>query len=273
MLVSADVRRRRLLGLAAAVAATALTVSGCAAGQDAQTVEQTSVVDGTAFEAGAVNLRDVGVRAPVGPSYAAGANAALQGLMVNTARDEDRLVSITTPAADSVVFYSDGLSAVLGTAPTGSASPSDSSSPSDTSSDTSAPTDGASPSEGITPSGGTTATEGSTPSDGASSSSSVTPSAGASATGSSSSSGAAPTPATDIPLPSDQAVQFGYSNDQPAIVLVGLKQALFPSEPLALTFTFASGATVTALVTVKLPVDSTLEAPTINAEEQEGGGE
>ena len=74
-----------------------------------------------------------------------------------------------------------------------------------------------------------------------------------------------------IDLATNQSVQFGYGNDEPAIVLLGLKQAIFPAQSFELTFTFANGGSVTAIVSVKLPVDSSLDAPTVNTEEEEGG--
>lgn len=249
---AADPSRRRLLGLVGAVAVSALTLAGCSAGQDAQTVEQTSVVDGTAFEAGAVNLRDVGLRAPIGNSYSKGANAYLEGLVVNTASSGDQLVSVSTPLATSVAFYADGVTALLGTAATPSATASASSSATVSTS----PTDTGAPTQGGTPTSSVEATE--------TGSASVSPSATTSAA-------AAPDALQRIDLATDQAVQFGYGNNQPAIVLLGLTQAIFPAQAFPITFTFASGASVTANVTVKLPVGRTLEAPTINTEEGEGG--
>lgn len=255
---AADPSRRRLLGLVGAVAVSALTLAGCSAGQDAQTVEQTSVVDGTAFEAGAVNLRDVGLRAPIGNSYAKGANAYLEGLVVNTASAGDQLVSVSTPLATSVAFYADGVSALLGTDASPSAAPSGSTSATVSSS----PTDTGAPTQGGTPTSSDEAGETGSPAE--TGSASTSPSATTSAAG-------APEALQRIDLATDQAVQFGYGNNQPAIVLLGLTQAIFPAQAFPITFTFASGATVTANVSVKLPVGRTLEAPTINTEEGEGG--
>ena len=266
---SSSLRRRPLLGVAGAVAVAVLTVSGCSAGQNAQTVEQTSVVDGTGFEAGAVALRDVGLRAPSGASYAEGDTAYLEGFVVNQNSAEDQLVSVSSPLAGSVEIYADGVSAFLGTQPSSSAS-------STATGSSSSPSEGATPSEGASPTDGATPTVGATPTDGATAtgSPSATGSSSAGATASTTTSGAAaPQPVTSVDLPTNTSIQFGYGNQQLAIVFRGLTRQIHPAETFQVTFTFAKAGAVTATIAVKLPVDSTLQAPTVNTEEQQGGGE
>ncbi len=258
MLAAADFRRRPVLGVVGALAVAVVTLTGCAAGQDAQTVEQTSVVDGTAFQAGDIALRDVGLRAPSGSSYATGQNAYLEGLVVNRAATSDQLVSVTSPVATKVVFYADGVSALLGSAATTGVTPSATGS-TPTASSTASENTGA-PSQPGTPDA--TGSSASAPTDGTTTSAGATPSATSSA--------AATQPLTSLPLATNRSVQFGYGNGQPAILFLGLTKALFPSQSFQVTFTFANGGSVTATVAVKLPVDSTLQAPTESIEASEG---
>jgi periplasmic copper chaperone A len=94
--------RRILVGVAVATGAL-LALGGCAAGQRAQTAEETPVVDGVVADAGAMALRAVAVAAPPsGGSYAKGGDAPLQLVIVNNSRNDDRLVRVTTPAAADV---------------------------------------------------------------------------------------------------------------------------------------------------------------------------
>lgn len=248
--------------LVGTLAAVAVAVSGCAAGQQAQTVEQTSVVDGVGFQAGMVDLRDVGLRAPSGSSYAAGGNGYLQGVIINNARAEDELVSVTSNVADSVEIFANGVDAVSGLAPTPTATASSSSAGA---SDTSSASTGASASASSSPS---SSESGATPSGAPGATGSVTSSESNSAsstpTSSATPSPSRPTPLTTLRLGTGTATRFGYDNSQVAIVLVGLKQQLFPAETFQITFTFANGGTATGTVSVKLPTDSTQTAPTID---------
>lgn len=119
--VARQLRRRPFAVVVAAVAAAGLSLSGCAAGQQAQTAEQTSVVDGSGFQAGQLLMRDVGVVPPTGASYAAGSTAALEGVLINNGRRPDQLVSVSSPDADQVDFFPDGVTALLAL-PTGRSS-------------------------------------------------------------------------------------------------------------------------------------------------------
>ena len=91
----------------AALVGVALTasLSGCAAGQRAQTSDEFSVVDGVSADAGTVGLRDLGVAPPVsGASYARAGSAQLAMGIVNNGRAPDALVSASSPAAASVTI-------------------------------------------------------------------------------------------------------------------------------------------------------------------------
>ena len=93
-----------------AVVICAPLVVGCAAGQRAQTAEEVSVVDGASADISTIGLRNVGVAPPSsGPSYAQASTADLRFDLVNNGQAADALVSVSSPAATSVVI----------TAPTG----------------------------------------------------------------------------------------------------------------------------------------------------------
>ncbi|MEJ8279529.1 copper chaperone PCu(A)C [Pseudonocardia spirodelae] len=105
---------RTLAGVAGAVALTGLLVSGCGAGQIAQTAEQVAAVNGINATVGSVDVRDVQIAypsAPAGPDalYRQGGSAPLQGTFVNTGSVADRLVSVSSPAASSVRIEGDAV--------------------------------------------------------------------------------------------------------------------------------------------------------------------
>jgi periplasmic copper chaperone A len=107
--VSAPSRRVRV-GVTAAAAAL-LALGGCAAGQHAQTAEETPVVDGVAADAGPMALRAVTVAPPLSGSYPKGGSAPLQLVIVNDSRVDDRLVSVTTPVAGDVRLFANSAAA------------------------------------------------------------------------------------------------------------------------------------------------------------------
>ena len=85
--------------LAAALVAP-LVISGCAAGQRAQTANEYSVVDGVAANVGAMGIRDAGITAPTAPAgYLAGMNVTLSMTVINNGTSADTLVSVSTPNA------------------------------------------------------------------------------------------------------------------------------------------------------------------------------
>jgi copper(I)-binding protein len=93
----------RRIGMAA-VAVLALTLTGCAAGQHAQTADVVSAVDGVSANAGPVALRAVTVSPPTDDSFPADGDAPMEMVIVNNGRTDDHLISVSTPAANEVRF-------------------------------------------------------------------------------------------------------------------------------------------------------------------------
>ena len=82
-----------------------LVISGCAAGQRAQTANEYSVVGGTTATIGAMGIRDAGISAPkVAAGYVSGANVTLTMTVVNIGDSADSLVSVTSPNAASATL-------------------------------------------------------------------------------------------------------------------------------------------------------------------------
>ncbi len=113
--------RKRLAPAIAAALTCALALTGCAAGQRAQTANEFSVIDGVNANAGTMGLRDVGLEAPKPTGYIIGDNASLLLTMVNNGRTDDTLTAVSSPSAAGVSFG--GLTtASPGAAPSPSAS-------------------------------------------------------------------------------------------------------------------------------------------------------
>jgi copper(I)-binding protein len=104
-------RRVRVRVGVTAAAAAILALGGCAAGQHAQTAEETPVVDGVAADAGPMALRAVTVSPPLSGSYPKGGNAPLQLVIANDSRIDDRLVRVTTPVAGEVRMFANSTTA------------------------------------------------------------------------------------------------------------------------------------------------------------------
>ncbi|MGI8666411.1 MAG: hypothetical protein ACR2N4_10320 [Jatrophihabitans sp.] len=204
---------RRLGAIIAGSAATALLLTGCAAGQHTQTVGQAPPIDGASAAAGDIAVRAAGLLAPDnGTSYAKGGTAQLQLVLINNSAQATQLVSVSSPAAGSAQVSNVGVPQVANSSAAGSTSPSPSDSPSSSAS--------------------------------ASDSSSAEPSA----TGS-----PIPAPVNQpIQLPAGENVQVGFDVLGPNISLTGLTAALFPAQTVPVTFTFANGASVTVNLPVKL---------------------
>ncbi|MDN5915861.1 MAG: hypothetical protein L0I76_12235 [Pseudonocardia sp.] len=95
---------RALTGAAGAVALTGmLALSGCGAGQLAQTANQTSAVNGISAQQGEVLIRDARIAYPpnasTGVLYPAGSSAPLEVTLLNSAPVTDRLVGVSSPGA------------------------------------------------------------------------------------------------------------------------------------------------------------------------------
>ena len=206
----------RRIGIGALTVAV-LTLTGCAAGQHAQTADEVPVVDGVMANAGPIALRAVTVAPPTDNSFPANGDAPMQMVIINDGAADDQLESVTTSAASQVRFFSS-----LPAADTSAPASSDSSAP--------ASTDSSSPET--------------TPSE--------TPSSGESSSSTSSSASSDVGSIESINLPMGRATSIGYTPDLPQIQLHGLTSQLFPSETFPITFQFAKAGSVTFTVSVHL---------------------
>ncbi|MCW2524889.1 MAG: hypothetical protein JWO63_3224 [Frankiales bacterium] len=218
--------RRTGVGIAAAVTAVVL-LAGCATGKDAQTAEETPVVDGVTVTSGTLGIRAAAIQAPQsGTSYQVGEDAPLTLTLINNGTANDTLTGVTATSVSPSVF-------------TGLAGP-----PATTTATPAAPSATA---------GSGSATAGSTPSTSASASASDSGSPSVSVT-----------PSQPIPVPSDSAVMVGVGTAGPSIVLTDLTAQLWTAQSVAnVVFTFASGATITATLPVQL-TNGAGPAPTID---------
>jgi copper(I)-binding protein len=240
----AGTRRRAVIGVTAAIAAL-LTVTGCAAGQVAQTAEEVPVIDGYYATVGAIALRGVAVAAPAQTNWAKGSDAPLQLIIANSGTSDDTLTSISTSVASAVQIRDSGAAPCSGATPgsvfnsasgstsAGSAteSSSASSSPASSSPASSSPASGGSAASG-TPTGSVVGTS----------------AAGAPASCSNS--------VGAIPIKAGLAVSIGYSAGDRQIILQGLTQDLYPGQPIHLTFTFANAGPVNITIAVRLSTAS-----------------
>jgi copper(I)-binding protein len=92
----------------ALVLGLALVVSGCGANFEAQTYQTRASADGTNAAVGAIALRNVRLLPPEGDTYDAGEDAEADLTLVNDGGDDDRLVSVTSPAARGVEVLAGG---------------------------------------------------------------------------------------------------------------------------------------------------------------------
>jgi copper(I)-binding protein len=98
--------RRFSLGVVA-IGATLLTAS-CAAGQDAMTSVEVSVIDGANADVGDIALRVVLVQTPADGSYAVGTDAQIKAVLANNGQSDDSLTGVTAPAFSAVTLYGNG---------------------------------------------------------------------------------------------------------------------------------------------------------------------
>jgi hypothetical protein len=99
----ATARRTGVAGLAAA----ALLTAGCTAGQHAQTAAEQETLDGTSVRVGQhITIGGVALLTPTdGTSWARGSSVPLKAIVVNSGRQADQLVSITSSAITSWGAY------------------------------------------------------------------------------------------------------------------------------------------------------------------------
>jgi copper(I)-binding protein len=237
--------RRRGIGLAVAVA---LLTAGCAAGQQAQTAYQKAVEEGTEAMVGAMALRGVLINAPSGssPYYPAGGDATMRLVIVNDGAKADQLTGITSASFTSWGAFSSTADAA--TVANGANSPSLSLPPSSAAA------------ASTTPAASSSAAAGSSSAAGASSaatSASATPTP------------QTPAPSTSVAIASGARVSWGVPDAKGALLLMHLKQRVYPGSTIVLTFTFANAGSITVRVPVAVsasPQSSTIPAPTSGGE-------
>jgi copper(I)-binding protein len=232
------------MAVAVTLGAAALLVTGCSAGQTAQTATQKSTVDGTAGTAGDIALRYVRLAYPEGGRYRAGDTATLEFFAVNSGPMEDRLVRVRADGASQVTMHPAESGAASGSA-------------------------------SLTPSGaGTVTASGATP----------TPpgTAGGTPTGSATGAGSATVTPTEnqpgtvtapagpaqvpVPVPPHSLVVFDGGGA--TVQLVGLTQELLSGQTVPITFSFARGGMLTLDVPVATslkPLSKSPPAPTSTA--------
>lgn len=236
--------RRAALLLAGSAAATGLLLSGCGAGQVAETAVKVPSVQGINAQTpdNAYKLRGLYVQYPGTEGYKAGSNAPINVVIYNDSRDPVT-VTVTTDSAREVLL--------TGATPTGAqASPSQSATEPASASPT-ATNPSASPSQSL----------GTSPS--ASGSASASPSASASE------SAPAGQPAR-IDIPALGYVQLSATAGQ-ALQLVGLKDDLLPGQQINLVFDFGNGKTIKTAAPIGVPL--TPGAPASPIITREGGAE
>lgn len=94
MKARAGIVRRVAIGLLAIGAV--LTTGACAAGQLAASSQETPAIDGTTGHLGTMQLHAVAITAPDGPCVLPGGDAALSFVLVNTGRQSDSLVGVSS---------------------------------------------------------------------------------------------------------------------------------------------------------------------------------
>ncbi|SHH22601.1 hypothetical protein SAMN05443575_3475 [Jatrophihabitans endophyticus] len=268
-------RRIRIARVAGVAAIAAVLSSACAAGQQAQTADQHSSIDGTNQSLGPIDLRAVAVQSPPSeaPYYRAGTDAQLTVVLVNNGSTADRLVSVRSGVARGWAAFTDYNQAyqvqqAAGAQVTGSPvpAPSSSSSESSESSDSTGSAGSASSGSGSAPADPSDSVSGSTtgtgprsgantlPDDSGASSEGAGDSTSADASSASASSSAAPLPTgtRSVTLPPGVRVSFGTPEAKGAILLTGLTRAVQPAATVRVTFTFARAGSVTIAVPVQL---------------------
>ena len=112
-------RVKRLTTTLLAVA-TAVSISACGANLSAQTYQGRTLGESTNGSIGALSLRNIAVEAPGDEGYAVGDDAAVVLTVTNSAPEEDRLVEVTSSAAQEVVVFAGGSEGDLVVPPLGS---------------------------------------------------------------------------------------------------------------------------------------------------------
>ena len=96
-------RRTGGSGLLLALAMLSLLLTGCSAGQQAQTATEQPTNDEASADVGSLSLRDIAIASPSGGRYARGADARLDMVITNNdVVTPDALVEVRTDAAERV---------------------------------------------------------------------------------------------------------------------------------------------------------------------------
>jgi copper(I)-binding protein len=222
-----DVRlqNRRVLGGGVLALAAALVLTGCGAGQIAQTAGQEPAVNGAYAQAGALAIRDAALQFPPnGEAYTAGSPASLMLTIVNETGQDDELLGVTSDAASGAVIQGSKIIVSRNSLVV-------------------------TPSKQTGATGGDAASVTSTPSSPASPTSPATTSSGSGTSAPASSTTTTTSTSTSAPVTTSSApVAVGKAS----IVLQGLKQAVWPGQNVRVTFTFRDAGSVT----VDLPIAS-----------------
>ncbi|MCW3813087.1 hypothetical protein ONA91_01260 [Micromonospora sp. DR5-3] len=227
---------RRAALLLAGTAATSLLLSGCGAGQVAETAKKIPSVQGVSVQTpdNLYAVRGLYVQFPGVEGYPAGGNAALNMVIYNDSRSAVT-VTVTTESARDVVLN--------GGTPSGAQ---------------------ASPSESATEpmSASPSPTE---PSASASAAESASPSA-------SPSESATPTEPARIEIPALGYAQLNSSNGR-FLQLVGLTDKLLSGQQVVLTFDFGNGKTIKTAAPVGVPLTPAARpSPVVQPREEGGAG-
>ncbi|GAB3951410.1 hypothetical protein [Micromonospora vulcania] len=257
--------RRAALLLSGMAAATSLLVSGCGAGQIAETAAKSPSTQGVDLSAGdgVFGVRGLLVNYPGTEGYKAGQDALLNAVLFNDSKDTVT-VTVTTQSAREVVISGGSAS------PSPSASESASASPSTSESGSPSPStsESGSPSPSASGSSSRSASPSATPSE--TGSSSATPSAPESARASGSASPSTPGQPARITLAPLSYLQLNEEATQ-QLRLIGLTEALRSGQNVLVTFDFGNGNTVTGPAPIAVPL--TPAAPASPIIEREGGHE
>ncbi|MEU6250776.1 hypothetical protein [Glycomyces sp. NPDC047010] len=95
---------RRAAALAIGAAALALALTGCGAGQHAETSKMQTAISGVDADAGSVALRDVQIDFGDAGNYREGGQAPLRVWMANNGDEAVSLVAVTSPVAEAVTL-------------------------------------------------------------------------------------------------------------------------------------------------------------------------
>jgi copper(I)-binding protein len=116
--------RTRRLGTGLLAVAVAASVSACGASLDAQTYQERNNAESTNAAVGSLALRNVAVQAPPGngdqAAYAVGEDAEVVLTVTNAAPEEDRLLEVTSSAAQEVAVLAGGSEREMVVPPLGS---------------------------------------------------------------------------------------------------------------------------------------------------------